>query len=139
MRHEAISALVLCLIGVILLSCTSRNLPQKIATVSEISDPYQIMWTAKNRLFITDSKDSLGMRTNIYVYSLEDFRLQNQFGGREVFQIQPAHSIFLFMLPDRFAVNSSGKVSVFDYDYNLIKESEHQKDSFFMLPLEIII
>jgi hypothetical protein len=134
MRNLKSKVIFMCLIGILFFSCANDHLPQKLAALSEINDPYHLMWAAQNHLFVIDSKDPLQIRASVYVYSLENYRLKKHFGGKEVFQMQPAHSIFLFMLPDKFAVNSSGKVSVFDYDYKLIKELEHQPDSFFYVP-----
>jgi hypothetical protein len=109
-------------------------IPQKLATLHEIKDPYHFMWATKNLLFVTDSSDPLKKITTVLVYSLENYQLLKQFGGPEMFKIQPAHSVFLFLLPEKFAVNSSGKVSIYDYDYQLLQELEHGGDSFFYVP-----
>ncbi|MCP4726972.1 MAG: hypothetical protein GY863_18165 [bacterium] len=93
------------------------------------------MRTTEDRLFVANSTDSLQMRTTVMVYSLEDGRLVNKFGGPGVFRIQPAHGVFLFMQPDRFAVNSSGKVSIYNYNFELLQELEHGGDSFFYVPI----
>lgn len=120
--------------GLLFVSCAKENEPQKIATLHEVTDPHNRMWASKNRLFVTNSTDPLQMRTTVLVYSLEDHRLVKQFGGPEVFKIQPAHSVFLFLQPDKFAVNSSGKVSIYNSEFELLQELAHGGDSFFYVP-----
>jgi hypothetical protein len=107
---------------------------RKMAALHEITDPHYSMWAKENMLFVTNSSDFQKMRTSIFVYSLEDFQLIKPFGGPEMFKIQPAHSVILFFHPDKFAVNSSGKVSLYNYDLELLQEMEHSGDSFFYAP-----
>ncbi len=120
--------------GLFFLSCAREMPPRKVSTLHEVTDPSNRMWTTKGRLFVTNSTDPLQMRTTILVYSLEDYRLEKQFGGPGMFKIQPAHSVFLFLLPDKFAVNSSEKVSIYNYEFELLQELAHGGDSFFYVP-----
>ena len=97
---------LLCLTGFVLLSCRKETEPEKIAVLKEITDPDQSLWTNSNRLFVANATDSLKMRTTVQVYSLKDGNLLRQFG-----------------------VNSSEKVSIYNYDFELIQELEHGNDS----------
>jgi hypothetical protein len=126
----------LCLTGFVLLFCTKETEPRKIAILNEITDADQSLWTTKNRLFLANATDSLKMGTTVLVYSLKDGKLIKQFGGPEVFKIQPAHSVILFLQPDKLVVNSSDKVSIYNYDFELIQELKHGGDSFFYVPWE---
>jgi hypothetical protein len=134
MKIFAKTIILFCLPGLLFLSCEKVIHSQKLATLQEVNDPYHFMWATKNLLFVTDSSDPLKKRTTILVYSLENYQLLKQFGGPEMFKIQPAHGVFLFLLPEKFAVNSSGKVSIYNYDYQLLQELEHGGDSFFYVP-----
>ena len=126
--------ILLFILGLLFISCTKETHPQKLAVLAEISDPYYNMWATDELLFVTDSTDSEKKKTTVMVYSLDNCRLVKRFGGPDIFKIQPAHSVYLFLQPDTFAVNSSGKVSLYDYDFELLKELEHGTDSFFYIP-----
>jgi hypothetical protein len=121
-------------LGLTSFACIKEAQPQKLAVLPEIQDPYNTMWASENRLWVTDASDALQKRSTILVYSLEDYHLEKRFGGPSVFEIQPAHSVFLFLSPDRFAVNSSGKVSIYDYSFEPLQELDHGRDSFFYVP-----
>ena len=121
-------------LGLVFVSCSKERQPKKLAALPEVQNPYRTMWATKNQLFVTDSSDISQRMSTVLVYSLRDFQLIQKFGGPAVFQIQPAHSVFLFLLPDRFAVNSSGKVSIYNYNLQIIKELEHRTNSFFYAP-----
>ena len=125
---------LLCTLGLISCSCIKDARPRKLAVLSEIQDPYNTMWASGNRLWVTDAPDSSQKKNTILVFSLDDFHLEKRFGGPSMFEIQPAHSVFLFLRPDRFAVNSSGKVSIYNYNFELIQERHHGTDSFFYVP-----
>lgn len=125
---------LICFLGLIYSSCSKKAGPQKLAVLPEIQDPYNTMWASENRLWVTDASDSSQKRTTVLVFSLEDFRLEKRFGGPDAFEIQPAHSVFLSLRPDRFAVNSSGKVSIYDYNFERKQELNHGTDSFFYVP-----
>jgi hypothetical protein len=77
------------------LSCEKVIHPQKLAILQEINDPYHTLWATKDLLFVTDLSDPLKKRTTILDYSLKNFQLLRQFGGPEMFKIQPVHSVFL--------------------------------------------
>ena len=123
-----------CLPGLVFISCATETQTQKIATLHEVSDPYYLMWATENFLFVTNSPDTSKMQTYVLVYALKDGQLVKQFGGPDVFQIQSDHSVILFLRPDKFAVNSSGKVSLYNYEFELLQEQEHGRDSFFYVP-----
>jgi hypothetical protein len=122
------------LTGLILLSCVKETAPGKIAVLKEVTDPGPHLWISQNRLFVANATDSLKRGNTVQIYALRDGKLQNQLGGPEVFKVQPAHSVVLFFQPDKFVVNSSGKVSVYNHHLELIQEKAHGQNSFFYVP-----
>jgi len=102
--------------------------------LNEIADPGQHLWITQNRLFVANATDSLKRGNTVLLYALNEGKLLKQFGGPEVFKMQPAHSVVLSLQPDNFAVNSSGKVSVYNYKLELVQEKEHGQNSFFYVP-----
>ena len=112
-----------CMSNLLIFSCGENSSPRKIATLHQINDPHHEMWAATDRLFVSISTDSLQQRSTVQVYSLNNGQLINSFGGPEVFRIQSAHSVELFLQPDKFAVNSSGKVSIYNYNFLILKNN----------------
>ncbi|MCK5056730.1 MAG: hypothetical protein KAT34_08745 [Candidatus Aminicenantes bacterium] len=67
--------------------------------------------------------------TNIYMYAIKDFRLLKKFGkrgeGPREFLIYPNMPLRIKLLPDKFLVNSMGKISYFTRKGEYIKEIKH--------------
>jgi hypothetical protein len=105
-----------------------------LGALPEITDPHDVMWAHDNLLFITDAENEEERRDTLLVFSLEDLSLVGRLGGSERFRIQPAHSIELYPQPGRFVVNSSGKVSIYDYDLELLSEFEHAGSTYSFEP-----
>ena len=99
-----------------------------------ITDPHEVMWANEGLLFVTNADNDEHRRDTLFVYSLEDLSLLGKIGGPGRFQTQPAHSIELFLQPDRFVVNSSGMVSTYAYDLALLGEFEHPGNTYFFEP-----
>lgn len=107
---------------------------RRLGTLAEVTDPHDLLWAHDELLFVTNADNDLQMRDTILVYALGDLSLQRTVGGPERFKIQSAHSVELVMQPDRFVVNSSGKVSIYDYDFVLLDELEHEGSIYFYEP-----
>lgn len=92
------------------------------------------MWAHEHLLFVADTDNEEQRRDTLLVYLLDDLSLLRKIGGPGQFRIQPAHSIELFLQPDRFVVNSSGRVSTYSYDFALLSEFEHEGNTYFFEP-----
>jgi hypothetical protein len=107
---------------------------RQLGTLTGITDPHSVMWAHEDLLFVTNADNEEQRRDTLFVYSLDDLSLLGTIGGPGTFRIQPVHSIEIFLQPDRFVVNSSGKVSVYGYDLGLLTEFEHEGSTYFYEP-----
>lgn len=134
LAQGCLSIILLAISGFVFLSCINNTEPRKIAVLHEVTDPGQSLWIRKNHLFVANATDSLKMRNIIQVYSLKDGSLTKKFGGPDVFKIMPDHGVIIVLQPEKFVVNSSGKVSIYNYGFELLQEFEHGGDTFFYVP-----
>jgi hypothetical protein len=86
--------------------------PVSVARFPDLKDPTAVV-IDRNQLFITDG-------VTIYIYSLEDFKLQKKFGksGPEAQEFKPYENqrsqIYINVLPNRIMVESYGRISYFN-------------------------
>ena len=94
---------------------------EKATSLPDISNP-KIIEVDHELLIITEGP-------SIYIYALKDFRLLKKFGkkgeGPGEFIIYPNMPLRIKLLPDKFLVNSFGKISYFTRQANYIKEIKH--------------
>lgn len=102
----------------------------EVASLPELGKPREIHVESSN-LFVVD-------RANIYIYSLEDFKLKKRFGklgaGPQEFLIKP-YPLKVSVQRDYIFVCSSGKVSFFGRDGSFIKEIKTNPPDFWYVPL----
>lgn len=107
--------------------CSSTSNQPHTYEITGITDPDTYMLSNSSHLFIVHSDGHPEERkTVIEAYTLNDIQHAFTLGGfGEVpgkFKVQKGHAVRMKVLDDRIIVNSSGKVSYFSADGNLIKE-----------------
>ncbi len=100
----------------LLLLFVSLVFAEKAAVLPELLNP-QIIDIDGNRMFITEG-------TTIYIYSLNDFKLQKKFGKTGEGPQEFNRYARIFVQPDQLIVKSSGKVSFFTRQGDFIKETK---------------
>jgi hypothetical protein len=90
----------------------------KVAILPEVSRPYQLIVDTE-RVYVIEG-------TNIFIYSLEDYKLLTKFGkkgeGPQEFKVRPSGRVKIYPLDNYIYVNSIGKASVFTKDGKFVRE-----------------
>jgi outer membrane protein assembly factor BamB len=106
------------LLFVLLVILTSSVFAAKVATLSEVSKPFQLI-ADKERIYVIEG-------TTIFVYSLKDYKLMTKFGkngeGPKEFKVRPSGRVKMYPLDDKIYVNSIGKASVFTKKGKFVRE-----------------
>lgn len=102
----------------ILLFFTSFVWAEKAVALSDLVNPKTITIEG-NQIYITELD-------SIFLYSLNDFKLQKKFGGKGEgpgeFRVTPTRYITISLLPDSIVVDSIGKVTLFSREGKYLKE-----------------
>lgn len=104
---------------------------KKVITLSDVIRP-QLIEVDDNNLYVTEG-------TNVYIYSLKDFKLKNKFGkkgeGPQEFMEIPGEPLMPYARTKELMIFSVGKISFFSKEGEYIREIKTGGPKLRMLPM----